>query len=118
VNAFGSGLIVVTGGKEVQENRHVLKQKQMRFRFRLLYSSKERGQMSGPVSRFTWLPLTPLMPNQVSAARQEMFKYTARVVFFLLFFKLKVTLHHLPIFPKRRHSHCPCTHQQDRVREL
>lgn len=53
----------------------------------MLYSSKGRGQMSGPVSRFTWLPLTPLMPNQVSAARREMFKYTARVfVFFFTFF--------------------------------
>lgn len=33
VNAFGSGLIVVLGGEEVWENRHGLKQKQLRFRF-------------------------------------------------------------------------------------
>lgn len=74
MNAFGSGLIVVLGGEEVQENRHKLKRKQLRFRFCLLYSSKGRGQMFGLVSHFTRLPLTPSMPNQVSTERREMLK--------------------------------------------
>lgn len=59
--------------------------KQMRLRFCLLYSSKARGQMYGLVSHFTRLPLKPLVPNQVSAERQEMFKHTDRFFLFNLF---------------------------------
>lgn len=52
--------------------------------------------MFGLVSRFTRLPLTPLMPNQVSAERQEIFKYTARFFFFTFLFYFLIKSHPSP----------------------